>query len=96
MEAIVRDSDLDWTIIRPSGLFDTPEVTDYRTAERYLPGKFTSRADLASSMLAQVDSAEYVRKVMAVATVSAQPKLLQFFLKEAVSKRDQQNIPVRT
>jgi putative NADH-flavin reductase len=93
MEAIVRDSDRDWTIIRPSGLFETPGITDYRTAERYLPGKFTSRSDLASSMLAQVDSPEYVRKVMAVATVSAQPKLAQFFLKEGVSKRRKQNIP---
>ena len=27
MEALVRDSDLDWTIARPSGLFDHPSVT---------------------------------------------------------------------
>ncbi len=24
MESVVRDSDLDWTIVRPSGLFDLP------------------------------------------------------------------------
>jgi putative NADH-flavin reductase len=95
MEAIVRDSHLDWTIIRPSGLFDTPGVTDYQTAEWYVAGKFTSRADLASSMLAQVESPDYVRKVMAVATVSAQPSLLQFFLKEAGSKPDQQKAPAQ-
>jgi putative NADH-flavin reductase len=95
MEAIVKDSDLDWIIVRPSGLFETPAVTDYHTAERYLKGKFTSRADLANSMLAQVDSTEYLRKVMAVATVSEQPSLLSFFMKEAVSKGDQQKVPAK-
>src|SRR5215469_1479812 len=29
MEEILRGSDLDWTIMRPSGLFDAPGVTDY-------------------------------------------------------------------
>src|SRR5690242_37630 len=33
MEALVRASGLDWTIARPSGLFDHPAVTDYRVAE---------------------------------------------------------------
>ena len=33
METIVRDSDLDWTIVRPSGLFDLPDVTEYVAGE---------------------------------------------------------------
>ncbi|GMA24933.1 hypothetical protein GCM10025864_26920 [Luteimicrobium album] len=33
MESLVRASGLDWTVMRPSGLFETGHVTDYRTAE---------------------------------------------------------------
>ena len=33
MEQLVMGSDLDWTIVRPSGLFETPSVTEYRLAE---------------------------------------------------------------
>jgi hypothetical protein len=32
---------------------------------------------------------------MAVATVSEQPSLLSFFMKEAVSKGDQQKVPAK-
>jgi hypothetical protein len=30
METLVMNSHLDWTIVRPSGLFETEAVTDYR------------------------------------------------------------------
>ena len=50
MEAIVRDSGLDWTIVRPSGLFDLPDVTDYVAGEVDPVGGFTSRIDLADYM----------------------------------------------
>ncbi len=37
MEAIVRGSGLDWTIVRPAGLFDAAEPTDdYEVAPRHL------------------------------------------------------------
>jgi len=53
MEALVRESDRDWTIIRPARLFDTPTVTHYQVAQAYVvPGaRNTSRADLADFML---------------------------------------------
>ena len=37
-------SDLEWTIMRPSGLFDAPGVTAYGLHEDQAPGIFTSRA----------------------------------------------------
>src|ERR1700738_2036616 len=33
MESVVRDSELDWTIVRPSGLFDLPDITEYVAGE---------------------------------------------------------------
>ena len=52
MEAIVRDSALDWTIVRPSGLFDLPHVTNYVAGEGDPVGAFTSRNDLADYLVA--------------------------------------------
>lgn len=87
MEALVRASDLDWTIMRPNGLFETSAVTDYRTAEGYLNASYTSRADLADVMLRQLSSDEYVRKICAVATVAEKPRLLELLLREGSGKK---------
>ena len=38
METLVGNSNLDWTIVRSSGLFWTPAVTDYQAAERSING----------------------------------------------------------
>jgi putative NADH-flavin reductase len=87
METLVMNSDLDWTIVRPSGLFETPTVTDYQVAEATIRGMYTSRADLADCMLKQLTTDQYLHKTVAVATVSEQPKMLQMIMKEAFQKR---------
>ncbi len=83
MERLVKATDLDWTILRPSGLFDTPEVTEYRIAEDFLRERFTSRSDLAACLLEQAGSDQYVRKALAVATVAVKPQMVKMLLKEA-------------
>jgi putative NADH-flavin reductase len=87
METLVMNSDLDWTIVRPSGLFETPTVTDYQVAEAFIRGRFTSRADLADCMLRQLATDQYLHKAVAVATVSVRPDLFQFLWREAISKK---------
>jgi uncharacterized protein YbjT (DUF2867 family) len=86
MEALVRASDVDWTIIRPSGLFATEGVTDYVAGENFLPQRFTSRADLADFLLRQASDTKYVRKAAAVATLSPQPTVMQLIRNEALAK----------
>jgi nucleoside-diphosphate-sugar epimerase len=86
MEEAIRRSDLAWTIVRPSGLFDLGDVTDYRLDENEAPGVFTSRADLAASMLAQLNSDQFVRKAVAVTTTQVKPNFLKMMLKEAFKK----------
>jgi putative NADH-flavin reductase len=83
MEALVRQSDLDWTIVRPSGLFDLPNVTNYRLDVDEAPGVFTSRTDLAACMLAQIQDKRFIRKNLAVTTTAVKPSMLQLMLKEA-------------
>lgn len=87
MEALVQGSDVDWVIVRPSGLFDTPAVTDYRVAESHVKGHFTSRADLADVLLRQLTDDRFLHKALAVATVSEHPSMLKLIWKEGISKR---------
>lgn len=87
MEALVKNSGLDWTIVRPSGLFETPGVTRYQMAEEHIRRQFTSRSDLADCMLRQLTDDRYVRKVVAVATFAAQPNILKFMLGESFQSR---------
>jgi nucleoside-diphosphate-sugar epimerase len=87
MEAIVRGSDLDWTVVRPSGLFGTGAVTDYQVAEEHILGRFTAREDLADCLLRQCGSREFVAKALAIATVDVQPSMLKLVWREGIRKQ---------
>ena len=87
MEDLVRRSDLDWTIMRPSGLFDAPGATAYELHEDRAPGIFTSRAGLAASMLDQATDTRFVRKAAAVTTSEGVPTLVQMIRREAFTKK---------
>jgi nucleoside-diphosphate-sugar epimerase len=90
MERLVSASGLDWTIARPSGLFETGEVTAYETAEGFLPRQYTSRADLADALLRAAEDSDadgrWVRKTMAVGTVDPQPRVLDLMRQEAFQR----------
>lgn len=86
MEAMVVNSDRDWVIVRPSGLFETPVVTDYQVAESHIRAQFTSRMDLADFLLRQVTDDQYVGKIMAIATFSMLPSVFAFMAHEAFKK----------
>jgi uncharacterized protein YbjT (DUF2867 family) len=49
-DALIRDRDLDWTIVRPGGLTDEPPTGRVRIAERTGPGS-VPRADVAEVLL---------------------------------------------
>ncbi|MBU3062671.1 SDR family oxidoreductase [Nocardia sp. NEAU-G5] len=87
MEAAVRASELDWTIVRPSGLFDHPDVTDYVTDENSADGVFTARSDLAAAMLGQLTDGRFTRKAIGVATTQIKPNIAKLIWSEATRKR---------
>lgn len=87
MEALIRTSELDWTIVRPSGLFHLPSVTDYTLVEGHADGRFTARIDLAASMLALLDDDRHLRKTVSVITTSDNPTLFRWIRREALAKR---------
>jgi len=86
MEAILRESSLDWTIVRSAGLFDADRVSAYDVSDGPLDGVFTSRADLADCLLSQVIDDQFVGKVIEVTTSEGAPTLLQMVRREAFKR----------
>ncbi|WP_427920304.1 NAD(P)-dependent oxidoreductase [Streptomyces sp. cg40] len=84
MEEILRETDLDWTVVRPGGLFDTDSVSDYRVGRERLPGRYTARADLAHELLRQaVDDDRHVHAFVDVRTTQGTPSFLDLIRNEA-------------
>jgi len=85
MESYVTASDLDWTIVRPPGLTNTPGQ-GYKTRETEIDGAFCARPDLAEMLLDQLTDDRYVRTIAAVTTPGLSVSARQMF-KEEVLKR---------
>jgi uncharacterized protein YbjT (DUF2867 family) len=86
MEAVIRASTVDWTIIRPSGLYGAPEVSAYEVADRYGSTRFTARRDLADCMLREAGPGGHHRKVIAVVTTEGTPSILSIIWNEGIKK----------
>jgi putative NADH-flavin reductase len=69
MEDILRDSDRDWTVIRPPRLLNGRLTKKYRTAyeQNVRAGMFISRADVAHLMLDVLNHPETVHRVIGIA-----------------------------
>jgi uncharacterized protein YbjT (DUF2867 family) len=87
MEALVSDSDLAWTIVRPSGLFQAQAVSAYSIAIDHIGYRFTARIDLADCLLRQALDDTYARSTIAVATPSAKPSMLKLIWQEGIRKK---------
>jgi putative NADH-flavin reductase len=64
MEQVVRASDLDWTLVRPTRLVNAPGTGEYRVRADYAPpgGGKIARADVAHFIAAALTSATYIRE----------------------------------
>jgi uncharacterized protein YbjT (DUF2867 family) len=85
MESITRDSGLDWTIVRPSGLFDLPAPTDYVRGEVDPVGAFTARIDLADYLVSLATDPTTAGRTVIVSTTEHTPSLWQMIRQEAGS-----------
>lgn len=83
MEALVRDSGLDWTIVRPSGLFDLPEGTNYVAGETDPIGAFTARIDLAAYLVKLAQDRTAAGKTVVVSTTEGTPTVWEMIRREA-------------
>jgi putative NADH-flavin reductase len=69
MEDILRNSDLDWTVVRPVRLTSKPVTGKYRIAlgQNVRHGLFISRADVAQYMLRALDQPETIGQTVGIA-----------------------------
>ena len=67
-EKIVRESDLEWTIVRPMILTNGPWTNDYRAGEDLKPGRrpYISRADAADFLIRQLTEDTFVHNTPAI------------------------------
>ena len=66
-EIAVRESHLDWTIIRPSGLTDTPRTGVYKVGENILATTSKiSRADIADLILKEIKHETLIGKAVTI------------------------------
>jgi hypothetical protein len=70
MEDILRDSGLDWTVVRPPRLTDKPLTGRYRVAygQNVRGGWSVSRADVAQLMLRVLEHPETIKQAIGIAT----------------------------
>jgi putative NADH-flavin reductase len=68
MERIIRDTGLDWTIVRPPQLTDKPFTGKYRIREGHLPrfGFNISRADVADCLIRLAETRTGIRRILGV------------------------------
>ena len=71
MEEVIMDTDLDWTIVRPSGLSEDDGSGNYRAEVGYSDpeSSTTTRDDLADFIVEELDSERFLGEGVAVVTV---------------------------
>lgn len=85
MEDIVTGSGLDWTVVRPSGLFDLPAPTNYVAGDVDPVGAFTARIDLADYMARLAADMTAAKKTVVVSTTEQVPTMWQMVRREATN-----------
>lgn len=67
-EALIRQSDLDWTIVHPTQLTDGPRKGTWRSGERLPLAGFPkiSRGDAGAFLVSQLNDSSYIRKTVLV------------------------------
>ncbi|ORA68181.1 NAD-dependent epimerase [Mycolicibacterium elephantis] len=85
MEDILTHSGLDWTVVRPSGLFDLPVPTNYVAGEVNPVGAFTARIDLADYVTRLAADTTTAKKTVVVSTTEQVPTMWQMIRREAVT-----------
>ncbi|MFI6168313.1 NAD(P)-dependent oxidoreductase [Nocardia sp. NPDC051052] len=86
MEQIVRSSEVDWTIMRASGLFDSDTRTSYEIRTPPTAGHYTARIDLADALLRAVVDGRQSRKTVEVITVEGTPTIIDVLRREAFGR----------
>ncbi len=83
MEKVLHDSDREWTIVRPAGLFAADQISDYRCPTGHEPGVSTSTADLADLLVRAAVDDLHVGETVQVLTDTGKPPYLLLLARQA-------------
>jgi hypothetical protein len=92
MESIVRSSDLDWTIVRPSILFNLPKRTRYIAGEVEPVGVFTARIDLAHYLTTLAGDEIAHGKTVVVSTTENAPNFWRSMIQQSFKSHGRRRI----
>lgn len=87
MEAIVRGSDLDWTILRPPALFNKDTTGPTEVSLKPMAAQFVARQDLAAVMLGEVSNTEHIGKTLYVRSIEGRPSIARTIWEDGLRKR---------
>jgi uncharacterized protein YbjT (DUF2867 family) len=87
MEAIVQDSGLDWTILRPPALFDKQAPGPTELSVEPTAGQFAARQDLAAAMLTEARSTAHLQKVLYISSLEGRPSIWRTIWQDAIRKK---------
>lgn len=66
-EVLVKESSLDWTIVRPSGLTDTPQTESYDAGENIMAQTSRiCRADVAHFIVKELEDNAFIHKAVTI------------------------------
>lgn len=87
MEDVVTDSALEWTIVRPSTLFDAERISNYVAGMVAPVGAFTARIDLAHYLTTLLEDTATIGTTPIVSTVEGTPTFFENMKREAFTSR---------
>lgn len=87
MEAIVQDSDLDWTILRPPALFDTRAPGPAEVSLEPMAGQFAARQDLAATMITEAHTTDHLQKVLYIRSLEGRPSIWRTIWHDVIRKK---------
>lgn len=87
MEAVVQDSDLDWTILRPPALFDKEAAGPTELSLEPTAGRFASRQDLAAAMLTEARTTDHLQTVLYIRSLEGRPSIWRTIWRDAIRKK---------
>lgn len=88
MEAIIRESDLDWTVLRPPALFDKDAAGPTEVSLKPMVAQFVARQDLAAIMLREVTNPEHIRQTLYVRSIEGRPSIARTIWDDGIRKKN--------
>ena len=87
METIIRESNLDWTILRPPALFNKDSAGATEVSLKPMAAQFVAREDLGAIMLDEVTNLEHLNRTLYVRSLEGRPSIVRTIWEDGIRKK---------